>query len=42
MNEKKLWERYAVPAGPFLDKSALLKMGYRDASSCLVMTSITP
>ena len=33
--------RYAVPIGPYLDKSALLKMGYQDASSCLVMTPIT-
>jgi hypothetical protein len=33
--------RYAVPIGPYLDKSALLKMGYRDASSCLVMTPIS-
>ena len=41
VSEKKLWERYAVPAGPFLDKSALLKMGYRDASSCLVMTPMS-
>ena len=33
--------RYAVPIGPYVDKSALLKMGYQDASSCLVMTPIT-
>ena len=39
MNEMK--PRYAVPIGPYLDKSALLKMGYLDASSCLVMTPIT-
>ena len=41
MNEKKPSERYAVPIGPFVDKSALLKMGYHDASSCLVMTPIS-
>ena len=25
--------RFAVPIGPYLDKSALLKMGYQDASA---------
>ena len=40
MNEKKPSERYPSPIGPFVDRSALLKMGYRDASSCLVMTPI--
>jgi hypothetical protein len=38
MNEKP---RYAIPVGPYLGKSALLKMGYLDASSCLAMTSMT-
>ena len=38
MNEKP---RYAIPVGPYLDKSALLKMGYLDASSSLAMTSMT-
>src|SRR3984957_3316389 len=32
---------YAVPIGPYLDKSALLKMRYQDASSILAMTSMT-
>ena len=41
MNEKKPSERDAGPIGPFVDKSALLKMGYQDASSCLVMTPIS-
>ena len=41
MNEKKPSERYPSPIGPFVDRSALLKMGYRDASSCLVMTPIS-
>ena len=41
MNEKKPSERYPSPIGRFVDRSALLKMGYRDASSCLVMTPIS-
>jgi hypothetical protein len=41
VNEKKPWERDAGRGGPFVDRSALLKMGYRDASSCLVMTPIS-
>jgi hypothetical protein len=41
VNEKKPSERYSSPIGPFVDRSALLKMGYRDASSCLVMTPIS-
>ena len=40
VNEKKPSERDAGRRGLF-DKSALLKMGYQDASSCLVMTPIT-
>jgi hypothetical protein len=38
---KEMKPRYAVPIGPYLDKSALLKMGYLDASSSLAMTSMT-
>ena len=38
---KEMKPRYAVPIGPYLDKSALLKMGYLDASSSLAMTSVT-
>jgi hypothetical protein len=41
VNKMKPWERCAGWMGPFLDKSALLKMGYRDASSSLVMTPIS-
>ena len=41
VNEKKPSERYPSPIGPFVDRSALLKMGYRDASSCLVITPIS-
>jgi hypothetical protein len=41
VNEKKPSERYPSPIGPFVDRSALLKMGYRDASSRLVMTPIS-
>jgi hypothetical protein len=37
----KLSERDAGRRGPFVDKSALLKMGYLDASSSLAMTSMT-
>jgi hypothetical protein len=38
---KEMKPRYAVPIGPYLDKSALFKMGYLDASSSLAMTSMT-
>ena len=38
---KEMKPRHAVPIGPYLDKSALLKMGYLDASSSLAMTSMT-
>src|SRR5262249_33893026 len=41
VNKMKPWERCAGRIAPFFDKSALLKVGYRDASSCLVMTPIS-
>jgi hypothetical protein len=39
VNEMK--PRYAVPVGPYVDKSTLLKAGFQDASACLVMTPIS-
>ena len=39
MNEKKPWEREAGRGGLFVD--TLLKAGFQDASSCLVMTPIS-
>ena len=38
---KEMKPRHAVPIGPHLGKSALLKTGFLDASSSLTMTSMT-